>query len=219
MTDEPSLSTGEDAGTADAAAAAEVAAKAAATEATGTPEEIAAKAAEEKAAEEKAGEEKTGAPEVYEDFTLPEGMELDKAAMELFVPLAKEFDLSQEQAQKLIDFDTKRDAARAEAQQAQWDTQNDTWRDEAKADSEFGGANLQASLANVKRVMDKFADDQVRDIIEDSGVGNRLPMLRMLDKIGKAMGEDKITTGLANTAGKKSTAELLYGGTTPGAEA
>lgn len=217
MTEE-SLGTGEEAAAAEAAEKAEIATKAVAEggEQTGTPEEIAAKVAEAKAAAEKSeSEEKVGAPEAYEDFTFPEGMEVDKASLEIFIPLAKEFDLSQENAQKLIDFDTKREQARVEAQRVQWEKTNDEWREEAKADPEFGKANLQASLGNVKTFLDKFATVEFRQMLDDTGMGNRLEVLRMFATVGKAMSNDKITTGLANVGGDTSVAQRMFPGQKP----
>ena len=223
-----SLGTGEEAAAAAAAekaaaeaaqtpeqkAAAEVAAaeKAAADAAAQTPEQ---KAAAEKVAEEKAaGDEKAGAPEAYTDFTLPEGMELDTVAMEAAVPIFKELNLTQDQAQKLVALQTAQLTATAEAQQAQWEKTNDDWREEAKGDPEFGKANLQASLGHVKTFLDKFATTEFRQMLDDTGMGNRLEVLRMFATVGKAMGEDTVKTGLANITGKKPAHELLYGGTT-----
>ncbi|ECV7263739.1 TPA: peptidase, partial [Salmonella enterica subsp. enterica serovar Strathcona] len=43
-----------------------------------------------------------GAPEKYA-FTAPEGQELDTSALAQFEPVARELNLTQEQAQKLVD--------------------------------------------------------------------------------------------------------------------
>ena len=219
-----SLGTGEE-----AAAAAAEAAKLAAAGGEGTPEEKAAaekaaaetKAAEgtpeeKKAAEEKAAAEKKAAevPETYEDFTLPEGMELDKVAMEAAIPVFKELGLTQEQAQKLVGLQTAQLTAAAEAQEAAWTKQNDDWRDASKADPEFGGANLQENLSHVSRFMDGFGSDVIRTMLEETGLGNRVEMLQMFASVGKAMGEDTIKTGGAPNADRKDVGKLLYGGTT-----
>ena len=229
MTEETgdSLSTGEEAAAAAAAEAAKLAAE-------GTPEEKAAaeKAAAEKAAadkavdegtpeEKKAAEEKAAAekkaaevPETYENFTLPEGMELDKAAMEAAIPVFKELGLTQDQAQKLVGLQTAQLTAAAEAQEAAWTKQNDEWRDASKADPEFGGAKLQENLSHVSRFMDGFGSDAVRTMLEETGLGNRIEMLQMFASVGKAMGEDTIKTGGAPNADRNDVGKLLYGGTT-----
>jgi len=45
-----------------------------------------------------------GAPETYADFTAPEGVTLDKETLAEAAPIFKELGLTQEQAQKLVDF-------------------------------------------------------------------------------------------------------------------
>ena len=57
-------------------------------------------------ANEPAPEPKPGsaAPESYTDFSVPEGHTLDAAAIESATPLFRELGLSQDQAQKLVDF-------------------------------------------------------------------------------------------------------------------
>ena len=63
-------------------------------------------------------EQKPSTPEVVKDdaqFKLPEGMKLDEGKMKSFISLAKEFKLTQEQAQKLVDFDAASIKASEEA--------------------------------------------------------------------------------------------------------
>jgi len=64
-------------------------------------------------------------PEAYSDYTLPEGFAIDKAETEKFNGLAKDLGLSQEKAQKLVDYyaGTVQGAQQAQAQQAQAWTQ------------------------------------------------------------------------------------------------
>lgn len=58
----------------------------------------------EEGAEKEEGEgEKQGAPEKYEDFKMPEGTELDAEVGAAFQGVAKELNLSQEQAQGFLD--------------------------------------------------------------------------------------------------------------------
>ena len=58
----------------------------------------------EEGAEKEEGEgEKQGAPEKYEDFKMPEGTELDAEVSTAFQGVAKELNLSQDQAQGFLD--------------------------------------------------------------------------------------------------------------------
>lgn len=152
--------------------------------------------------------ETAGAPETYTDFNLPDGMEMDKAAMEAFLPVAKDLNLTQEQSQKLVDLQTKQVAAQAEAQQVAWDATNDEWRDETKSDANFGGANLQANLASSNVFLNKFSTPELRTMLDETGIGNRLPFLQMCAAAGKAMGDDNLNSG--PTLGQSKTVEQLF---------
>ncbi len=182
--------------------------------AAGTPEEIAAAKVVAEAATKAEAEGKTGAPEAYTDFTLPDGMDLDKVTMEAALPVFKELNLTQDQAQKLVGLQTASEEARVEAEAAQWEKTNDEWREKAKSDPEFGGANLQGNLSHIKTFLDKFATPEFRTSLDISGLGNQTEILTVFASIGKAMSEDTISVGTVVNPGKKSVEELFYGGTT-----
>lgn len=74
--------------------------------------------------------ELTGAPEKYADFNFGEGVKADPALVESFVnDIAKPLNLTQDQAQKLVDYDLARNKA-AQEQHVQtikgWETQSKT---------------------------------------------------------------------------------------------
>ena len=189
-----------------------IAAEAAAAEAVKTPETVAAEA---KVAEEKATEDaKSVVPETYADFTFPEGIEADKAALEAALPVFQELKLTQDQAQKLVGLQTAQLQATEVAKAAEWEKTNDEWRDEAKSDPEFGGANLQGNLAHISTFLNKFATPEFRTMLDETGLGNRKEALAVFASIGKAMSEDKISVGTVVNPGKKPLEQLLYGGTT-----
>ena len=73
----------------------------------GEAAEDATEQAETDQPEEEQSEEKPGAPEEYADFTLPEGMEIDPDLIAEFKAEAKRLNLSQEDAQKLVDIQAK----------------------------------------------------------------------------------------------------------------
>ncbi len=65
-------------------------------------------------------EPKPKAPEEYAEFTVPEGTTLDEQTATEFKGLAKELDLTQEQAQKLLDFGGGKLRAQIEAPYKLW---------------------------------------------------------------------------------------------------
>ena len=80
----------------------------------------------------------TGAPESYADFTMPEGIKIDLAAMEKFTPMAKELNLTQDQAQKLVDIQATMMAEAGQAMQDDLDSKSDTWVDATENERENG---------------------------------------------------------------------------------
>ena len=99
--------------------------------------------------EEKKDEAPEGAPEKYEDFNAPEGLELDSEVSEVFKGAAKELNLSQAQAQGFIDkmmpVFAKRSEERIQAISAEW-------AERSKSDKEIGGANFVRSMSDIARL-------------------------------------------------------------------
>lgn len=150
-----------------------------------------------------------GAPEAYE-FKAPEGSELDKAAVEQFEPIARELNLSQEQAQKLVDLYGAKVMPQLMKQQADtWQKQVADWGTATKEDKEIGGEKFEANLTRAKQAMDKFATPQLREFLETSGMGNHPELIRVFVKVGAAMSEDSLVT--SNEKGQRSAADVLYG--------
>jgi len=166
--------------------------------------------ADKKSEDGKTDEDKDGAPEAYEDFTVPDGIELDAAAVEAFTPLARELGLDQEGAQKLIDFDSQRQQAAYDAQQKAWDDTLQGWRDEAEADELIGGVNFEENVGVAAKFLDAFGDDALREALEATGTGNHPAFIRAFYKAGKAMGEDTLHPAKGATVPTKSDGETLY---------
>lgn len=164
----------------------------------------------EKNGDNKDGDKKTeGAPESYE-FKAPEGGELDKEAVAQFEPIARELNLSQEQAQKLVDLYGSKVMPQLMKQQADtWQKQVADWGTAAKEDAEIGGDKFDGNLTRAKQAMDKFATPQLREFLETTGMGNHPELIRVFVKVGAAMSEDSLVT--SNEKGQRSAADVLYG--------
>lgn len=167
----------------------------------------------EEGAEKEEGEgEKQGATEKYEDFKMPEGTELDAEVGAAFQGVAKELNLSQEQAQGFLDKMApvlqKRSADRIAAI-------SNEWMEQSKADKEFGGQKLMQSLSDIARLRDTFArnadgsiDADIQEFLS-SPMGNHPGALRLLSRIGRAFGEAKYPGGGSAEDGRY-TAEQFY---------
>ncbi|MBJ2290745.1 hypothetical protein JFT44_12445 [Pseudomonas sp. MF5691] len=162
----------------------------AATTETKTPEQTQQEADAAKDKEE--GKDKpTGAPEAYEDFTLPEGMEMDVEILGEFKNLAKELNIPQAKAQQLIDFQSQLASKQAEAYQAAVTKQAQDWAAEIKNDPEIGGENYDKSVASAIKVIQSFGDPALTELLNTSGLGNHPALFKFCHRISAAISEDK----------------------------
>ncbi|MBN4831713.1 peptidase [Enterobacter hormaechei] len=136
-----------------------------------------------------------GAPEKYE-FKPAEGQELDTAALEQFEPIARELNLTNEQAQKMVDLYGTKIMPMVQKQQAEsWQKTTEQWAADVKADKEIGGDKLTANLSAAQRALDQFGTPELKEYLDSTGLGNHPALVKAFIKVGKAMSEDKVVTG------------------------
>ena len=132
-----------------------------------------------------------GAPEKYE-FKAPDGQQFDPKVIESYAEVAKELNLSQDAAQKMLDklgpVIQTRQAEQVEAIRSQW-------AEDAKADKEFGGDKLTENLASAKKALDQFGNAELRTLLNESGLGNHPEVIRFMVRAGKAISEDRYVGG------------------------
>jgi hypothetical protein len=154
-----------------------------------------------------------GAPEAYAEFTLPEGISLDKAALEGFTPLAKELGLSQENAQKVVDLYATKLLPQIQQAFAEQQTQKvEGWLQDSMKDPEIGGARFDETVSIAKKALDAFGSPALKAALDDSGLGNHPEVIRLLANIGKRVSEDRTASTTSAATGSRSAAEILYGG-------
>lgn len=172
---------------------AEPAAETEAEEVTSTTEE---QKGEETKTEDKGaeGSEAEEPPEVYE-FSLPEGMELDEDGAAKFNELGKELGLTQAQADKLIEVYVDRlqqqAGSVADAIKTQAEAQSQTWREETEAAKDIG----EAGLRKAARAIERFGSDSLKQMLDETGMGNHPDLARFCMRVEQAFAEDKLETG------------------------
>lgn len=173
---------------------------------TKTPEQL-QQEADAAAATKKDGEGKpSGAPEAYTDFTLPEGISMDADTLDAFKGLAKELNIPQEAAQKLVDLQTKLATKQAEDLQSAVVAQSQKWAAEVRNDPELGGENYDKSVASAIKVIQAFGDPALTELLNDSGLGNNPALFRFCHRISAAISEDKfVMPGSQSNAPKEMT--------------
>ncbi|WQY99866.1 peptidase [Salmonella phage VB_ST_E15] len=136
-----------------------------------------------------------GAPEKYE-FKPAEGQELDTSALEQFEPIARELNLTNEQAQKMVDLYGSKIMPMVQQQQVEaWQKTTEQWAADVKADKEIGGDKLTANLSAAQRALEQFGDPELKEYLDSTGLGNHPALVKAFIKVGKAMSEDKVVTG------------------------
>ena len=134
------------------------------------------------------GKKVEGAPEAYADFTLPEGVTLDKAALEQAIPIFKEMNLTQEQAQKLVALQS---AGTKKANEA-FEADKQSRLDAIKADKELGGDNAGKVNETVARALNTFLNEAEQKDLTDhiNRFGTSPGLARLLYRVGQKMTED-----------------------------
>ena len=153
-----------------------------------------------------------GAPETYEEFKLPDGMERDTAQEASFQEFAKGAQFTQEQAQAIVDFEIERQAGFVADQTSKWADTTANWLVEAKKDPEIGGAKYDESVEYANQAIQKFGSvGLVDDVFKALGLGNHPEMIRSWAKVGKALAEGGVTTGRAGGENSQLTlAQRIY---------
>jgi hypothetical protein len=148
-------------------------------------------------------------PETY-DLKLPADSKADPAIVERTAAIARELGLSNEAGQKLLETVhaevVAREAAIAEAAKpggTAWKENVDRLAAVALADPEVGGSpeKLAANVELGKAVLTKFFPAEVKDFLNETGLGSDPRVLRGLVKIAKSMGEGSLVLGGTDDGG------------------
>jgi hypothetical protein len=163
----------------------------------------------EKPADKPTDEKPVGAPEKYEPFKAPEGVVLDAKGLDTFTTVAKELNLNQDQAQKLVDFQTGFAQSIQEQSAANFKQQQKEWADQTKKDL---GADADKQLAYAAQARDKFAPEKsdLREILNKTGLANHPAVIKHFISIGKTIGEDGFTPGKPAADKDASAGSVMY---------
>lgn len=148
-----------------------------------------------------------GAPEKYADFKLPEGLTLDAKTLDGFKAIAKEAGLSQEAAQKFVDFETSLVKAGNEAAQAAWQEQVAKWETESR---EAFGADWQKQFGIASKAVERFGSPALRQLLNESGLGNHPEVVKFFAKVGGRISEDQPVEGRRAGGEAVPTAKLMF---------
>ncbi len=149
-------------------------------------------------------------PVTYE-FKGADGNAISDGNTQIVAGLAQDLGLSPEQAQKLYDSGMGADGVVAKINRQALESYNQAWAQEIQSDPELGGGNLEMTKHNVAKAM-AVADNDLKDFLSKSGLGNFPPLVRYLNKVGKQLHSDMDFIGnrAAPAQEEKDWAALLY---------
>lgn len=177
-------------------------------------------AGEDGAAKENGDEDDKGEPEdkVPEDgkysYDLPEGVEVDEKVAGEVSAIFKEAGLTQKQAGAVAAKYVALVQQHADQQAELIGKTFDGWVEKAKADEEIGGDKWDASVASANSVLSRFGTPELDTVLATSGVGNHPELIRIFDRIGKAIADDKFVAG-QSAVQDRPVEERMYAKTTP----
>ena len=149
------------------------------------------------------------APVSYEPFELPQGVEVDTAALEEAQSLFAEARLSQPQAQKLVDLYAGKMNELVQRQISAAESRQKAWVAEVRSDPELGGRRFESARAAAQKALNRFGTPELRRTLDELGVSNSPQLFRFFVRVGQAVSEDS-WVGARSGAGRPSAAETLY---------
>ena len=143
------------------------------------------------------------APDAY-DFSglVPEGMEYDQQAAAEYGAIARECGLSQEQASKIASYGMQFMQNGVQAAMAQVVATQQKWGEEAKAQL---GADFDKVVSRAAVGINRLEKNipGLRQVLNETGAGNRIEMINLMAAIGDILGEDG-GHGVPGYGGEKS---------------
>jgi hypothetical protein len=128
-----------------------------------------------------------GVPQSPDAYSLP--AELQPEAVDWYRKAAMEAGLSQEQARKLSENFIMNNRLAAEKQQQQIQLQHTNWINDLK--QEFGSA-FDQRIDIAKRAVDAFGGQELKQLLNETGLGNNPVVVKMFAKIGANILEDQL---------------------------
>jgi hypothetical protein len=157
---------------------------------------------------------------------LPDDSTADATLIERTGAIARDLGLSNEAAQKALEFVHQEAEARADAEVksyqpggAEWKKRVDVWKAETLADTTLGKTpeERQAALSHGDRVLREYAkknpaDEQnILDVLDKSGIAYHPAFARLIVFFGRAMGEPtELVRGGAPMSKPKTPAQQMY---------
>ena len=133
----------------------------------------------------------------FSGVQMPEGYALSEEESKQFVDVIKDMGLNNEQAGALVKYGTEYGKRLVDAVVKEHDDIIKEWGEKAKTEL---GADLQKHLSYAAVARDKFPG--LKEALDESGAGNRVEVIRAMEKLGEYLSSDP---GMVPNAGTQRT--------------
>lgn len=137
----------------------------------------------------------SGEPEAidYDEFSLPEGIDVDKNILAIASEQFRTLGLSQKQAQGIVDLSPQITESIRNAQQKEWDITTSNWAREIRNDKEIGGSNYKSSISKAERALRRFDfSGKLKEFLVSTKAGNNPDLIRFLVNVDSSMSESSL---------------------------
>ena len=154
-------------------------------------------------------ENQTATPtDPYADVTLAETSCIEAESLAAFKQTAATLNLPAEALQKWLSLEEGRLQGLQKQQEEQKRAQTAAW---ARQTQEELGPSWQEKVSQAVRAADAFGGPELRQLLEETGLGNHPVIVRTFIGIGKRMSEDITAAGTSGAQTDKTFSQALYG--------
>ncbi|MBP5404097.1 MAG: hypothetical protein J6Y17_03295 [Elusimicrobiaceae bacterium] len=144
----------------------------------------------------------------YAAISLPENSLLSKPQLAAFKQAATELKLPAEALVKWLSYEEERLQSWQQEKTFQRQEQLAGWA--AQTQEEFG-PRWQEEVSKAVRAADAFGGPQLRQLLEETGLGNHPVIVRTFRAVAKCISEDVTPGGVSHTTTDKTFTQALYG--------
>ncbi|MGE4471077.1 MAG: hypothetical protein AB7D47_13165 [Desulfovibrio sp.] len=140
-----------------------------------------------------------------DSFELPEGVEMDQAALDAALPVMDGLKLDHDQRQQLVSLYADLQQKAAVKAQADLQAKQEAWRQEITADPKH-----EEMLGRAKQALEAFGDETFVSMVKGSWLGDNPGIIRFLSKVGETLQDDTFVGSAKRPGGEKSIAETMF---------
>lgn len=146
-------------------------------------------------------EEPKPEPEIVYDFKFPKDMKVNDAEVSKLKELSKELKLSNEQAQKFVDFSVNQAKLFGEKAEQDFNTMKEDWAKQTKE------LYTEEQIGNAGKVAKVIGGDKFVELLETTGLANNPLVVGFLEKVSANYTNDKLVIG--KTSGGEPTEKQI----------